>query len=102
MRKQFSDRTKAESFATIKRVAMVNKGRAQQMIRPDELKRMSARETELVNLQTRTINIPAEIARKSTALRQFLIREGDAARRIGRISGLMRWRIHFPLVSKVI
>jgi hypothetical protein len=32
MRKQFFDRTKAESFVAIKRVAMENKGRAQQMI----------------------------------------------------------------------
>jgi hypothetical protein len=32
-------------------------------IRPDELKRMSARETELVNLKTRTINIPANISK---------------------------------------
>lgn len=32
MRKQFSDRTKAETFAALKRVAMENKGRAQQMI----------------------------------------------------------------------
>lgn len=32
MRKQFSDRTKAESFAAVKQVAMENKGRAQQMI----------------------------------------------------------------------
>ncbi len=32
-------------------------------IRPDELKRMSAREAELVNLKTRTINIPANISK---------------------------------------
>ncbi len=45
MRKQFFDRTKPESFVAIKRVAMENKGRAQQMIlsTPTQVRTSSAR-----------------------------------------------------------
>ncbi len=47
-------------------------------IRPDELKRMKGREAELVNLKTRTINIPANVS-KTRHERQITISDNLAA-----------------------
>lgn len=47
-------------------------------IRPDELKRMTGRERELVNLKTRTITIPANVS-KTRHERQVAITENLAA-----------------------
>jgi hypothetical protein len=47
-------------------------------IRPEELKRMAGRETELVNLKTRTITIPANVS-KTRHERQIKISENLAA-----------------------